>query len=130
MQAGLIEWAMTTSFARYPAGTAIDQSAYRVVADFLYAYIYRVESPFLAIMLGVGTLVISWAMRNSAFGRMSTYVGFVTGAIAIMGGITGFFPLLLSLSIWSLLVGMKLFRLRDVVAQSEHISQANLSTSK
>lgn len=125
MQAGLIEWAMSVSFAHVKP-TRVDRS----LADFLYAYIYRVESPFLAIMLGCAALAMSWAMRHSAFGRFRTWVGYAAGVIAIVGGITGFFPLLLSLGIWYLLVGTKLFIIQDAGLPSQRIAHGSGSEGR
>lgn len=111
IQDGFIDWAMVPSYAAYPDAPEQVQSAYRVVAEVIYQYIYEVVSPFIAIMIGVSVALMSWAMRKSMFAPWTAYLGFAAAAVAVIGGVTTFFPLLLSVGVWYVAVGIQLLGL-------------------
>jgi len=116
MQDGLIEWAMTYSYAAYPTASEVVQSAYEVQAELIYQYIDKVATPFMALMVGLSVGITSSVLRNSEFSRSTTYLGFVVAGVCIVGGLTTVFPLLLSVSIWYLAVGVQLFRRPRAIA--------------
>jgi hypothetical protein len=108
MQDGLIEWGMTRSYPVYPSVSGALQAGYRVNSELIYQYIYKVTSPFIAIMIGLSVALISWAMRKGVFSRWIARLGFVVAAVSIIGGLTTIFPLLLSVGVWYVAVGIQL----------------------
>jgi hypothetical protein len=110
MQDGLLEWGMTHSYAAYPTATGTAQTAYEVQAEDTFQYIYEVATPFMAIMIGISVALVSWTIRRSDFHPWTAYLGFAVAAVAIIGGLTTIFPLLLAVSTWYLAVGIQLFR--------------------
>jgi hypothetical protein len=117
IQDGFIDLAMVPSYAAYPDAPEQVQSAYRVTAEVIYQYIYEVVSPFIAIMIGVSVALMSWAMRKGPFASWTAYLGFAVAAISVIGGVTTFFPLLLSVGVWYVAVAVQLLGLTRAGAQ-------------
>ena len=79
------------------------------------------EAIYSILILSVGILVISVVMHRANFSRGTAYVGIATGALGIVAALGPFFIGALSVTIviasvlttlWILLVGFRLFRLR------------------
>ncbi len=79
------------------------------------------EAIYSILILSVGILVISVVMHRANFSRGTAYVGIATGALGIVAALGPFFIGALSVTIviasvlttlWILLVGVRLFRLR------------------
>lgn len=111
IQAGLIDLAIADSLADYPNAPAHVQTIYQSNVEFIFQYIYKTETPFVATMVGLSVALMSWAMlKGDVFQRWTAYLGFVVAAVAIIGGLTTFFPLLLLVGIWYVVVGLQLYR--------------------
>jgi hypothetical protein len=90
------------------------QPAYEVVAELAYGYIWKVETPFHVALLSLAILIFSWVMRKGVFSKRTAYIGIAIGAVGIMGGLLGFFPIALLWPLWFLPTGVQLYRLGNV----------------
>jgi hypothetical protein len=93
--AGLIEGGVTESHVASPTAPGAVQSAYLVGAEICCRPIDKVESPSVAVTMGLSVALMRWAMRKGVFDRSTADLGFAVGAVSIGGGSVGVFPLLL-----------------------------------
>jgi hypothetical protein len=110
MNDGLIQWAMTYHYAAYPAASDAARVAYDINNDFIYQYVYKVVTPFFAIVIGLGITIVSGIMLRGDFPRWISYLGFTVAAFALVGGLTTFFILMMVVAFWYIGVGIHLLR--------------------
>jgi hypothetical protein len=110
MSDGLIQWAMTHHYADYPAASGATLAAYNVNNDLIWRYIYKVVTPFFAIVIGLGITMVSWTMLGSDVPRWIAYLGFTVAVFAFVGGLTTFFVLMMVVAFWYVAVGIHLLR--------------------
>lgn len=115
--------ALITLSEQYATATSDMQRATDVgAATYVSAVLESsLEAIYSILILSVGILVISVVMHRANFSRGTAYVGIATGALGIVAALGPFFIGALSVTIviasvlttlWILLVGVRLFRLR------------------
>lgn len=108
---GLIVLSLRPFADAYATASGTLRSVYLIDADFIYEYIWRVETPFMVILLSLAVLIFSSVMRTGDFGRALAYTGIIIGAIGIIGALFGLIQPVLLLSIWYIAVGIRMYRL-------------------
>jgi hypothetical protein len=100
------------------------QSGYVPTAELFFTYVFRVETPFAVALQCLGVMLISSAMLHGPFQRWIAYLGLATGALGVVGALSGQIAALFLLIPWLVTVGIALLRgqprdVRELSSSSE-----------
>ncbi len=107
---GLIVIAFRGFADAFALATPSARDAYLPTAEFVFRYVWRVETPFIVGLLSIAVVLLSRPMPAEQFGRIVPKVGMILGIVGISGAVFGFIQPVLLLSVWYIAVGLKLLR--------------------
>jgi hypothetical protein len=107
---GLIVIAFTGFAGTYALAGPSGREAYLAIAEFVFRYVWRVETPLIVGLLSIAVVAFSRAMPAGKFGRMVKTLGVVFGILGIVGALFGLIQTVLLISIWYIAVGLRLVR--------------------
>jgi hypothetical protein len=105
---GLIVIAFREFAGSYTAADPSERQSYVIVAEFVFRYVWRVETLVIVGLLSGAVVLFSRLMRDGQFGRVVPWVGIVLGVVGVAGAVAGFIQPVLFLSVWYIAVGLKL----------------------
>jgi hypothetical protein len=108
---GLIVLSLRPFADAYLAASNTLQPVYLLNADFIFEYIWRVETPFMVGLLSLSALIFSVVMRKGSFGNAIPILGMTLGVIGVVGAFIGLIQPVLLLSVWYIAVGLNLYQL-------------------
>jgi hypothetical protein len=109
---GLIVIAFRRFVDSFPAAHPDRSQSLLALAEFVFRYVWRVETPFIVGLLSVAVILFSRDMIAGRFGRVVPWVGIVLGAIGVIGAVVSVIQPVLLLSAWYIAVGVQLVRIR------------------
>jgi hypothetical protein len=77
-------------------------------AEFVFHYVWRVETPFMVGLLSLAVLLVSRTMSVPRFGRIVPRLGVILGLLGAIGAAFGMIQPVLLLSVWYIAVGIRL----------------------
>lgn len=107
---GLIVIALRGFADAFALATPSANSAYVQIADLVFRYVWRVETPFIVALLSLAVILFSRQMPAGQFGRAIPRTGMIMGSVGICGALLGLIQPVLLLSLWYTAVGLKLLR--------------------
>jgi hypothetical protein len=84
---------------------------YIPVAEFVFRHIWKVETPFIVLLLGAAIVVFSVMSFRARLSRVIASSGALVGTIALAGGALGRVEPVLLLAVWYVLMGIELTRI-------------------
>jgi hypothetical protein len=84
------------------------RSAYLPIAEFVFRYVWRVETPFIVGLLSIAVFIFSRAMEPGRFGGVVPKLGMILGVVGVLGAIFALIQPVLLLAAWYIAVGLKL----------------------
>jgi hypothetical protein len=87
------------------------RTAYVVVADFLFRYIWQLETPFIVALLGLAVVLFGITARRAALPWFVSYSGIILGAVALIAGLAGRIEPVLFIAVWYIAIGVQLLRI-------------------
>jgi hypothetical protein len=109
----LVVYSLPSFSLAYLAAATPAQPAYLLAADLIFKYIWKIETPFMVILLSLAAASVSVVMLKGLFSRPTAYLGLVLGVIGVVGGLLGYIQPILLLSLWYLATGIQLYRLNQ-----------------
>lgn len=86
------------------------KSAYQPIAELVFHYVWRVETPFIVGLLSIAVFIFSRAMAADQFGRVLPKLGMALAALGLVGAFFGLIQPILLLAIWYIAVGRRLLQ--------------------
>jgi len=106
----LIVYALPFLANFYNAAEGTLQSSFGIATEFIFSYVWKIETPVHVALASLGIAMFGFAMLKSNLGKYNAYAGMTIGSVGFIGGLLGFFPIAFLWPAWFIPVGVRLYR--------------------